>query len=144
MRHNDFRFHFDIRVRWAEVDAQGIVFNPHYLMYADLGVTEYYRAIGMPYPEAFDVSDSDLYTKKSTIEYHAPAHYDDSLKLLVRVSRLGRSSFDFAIEILRGKDAIASVQIVYVNANIEKKQSVPLSEKFRSACKDYEIVAPMQ
>ncbi|MFZ9962089.1 MAG: acyl-CoA thioesterase, partial [Burkholderiales bacterium] len=66
MKKSDFRLVQSIRVRWAEVDAQGIVFNPHYLMYADIGVTEYYRAIGMPYPDAFQVEAEDLFTKKST------------------------------------------------------------------------------
>ena len=55
-----FKFSHQLRVRWSEVDAQGVVFNPHYLTFADIAVTEYYRAIGMPYPAAFDVTVADL------------------------------------------------------------------------------------
>ena len=41
----DFRFSMPLRVRWSEADPQGIVFNGHYLNFADVGVTEYYRAL---------------------------------------------------------------------------------------------------
>ena len=43
MARADFRFSHSLRVRWAEVDKQDIVFNGHYLTYFDVGVTEYYR-----------------------------------------------------------------------------------------------------
>ena len=45
----DFRLHHRLRVRWAEVDLQKIVFNPHYLMYVDTAIADYWRAIALPY-----------------------------------------------------------------------------------------------
>ena len=122
MSNESFRFSHHIRVRWSEVDAQGIVFNPHYLTFADIGITEYYRAIWMSYPDAFDVSVADLYAKKTQIEYHAAARYDEVLELFVRVSRLGRSSFDFHIEVMSTEKSIATVQMTYVHANFEKQE----------------------
>jgi acyl-CoA thioester hydrolase len=142
MVNEDFRFSHQIRVRWSEVDAQGVVFNPHYLTFADIGITEYYRAIGMSYPDAFDVAVADLYAKKTQIEYHAAARYDEVLELFVRVSRLGRSSFDFDIEVTRAEKSIATVQLTYVHANLEKQQSVPLTQQFRNACIAFEKVPP--
>ena len=49
----DFRHRMPLRVRWAEVDKQAVVFNAHYLLYCDVCVTEYWRAIGMHYPDDF-------------------------------------------------------------------------------------------
>jgi acyl-CoA thioester hydrolase len=43
-----FRFFHPLRVRWAEVDPQSIVFNGHYLTYADVAITEYFRARASP------------------------------------------------------------------------------------------------
>ena len=42
-----------LRVRWAEVDMQKIVFNGHYLTYIDTAVAEYWREIGLPYPQGY-------------------------------------------------------------------------------------------
>ena len=48
----DFRFVHRLRVRWAEVDAQKVVFNGHYLTYLDVAISDYWRAVGLPYPDA--------------------------------------------------------------------------------------------
>jgi hypothetical protein len=48
----DFRFFHRLRVRWAEVDMQKIVFNAHYLMYFDTAIADYWRALALPYEEA--------------------------------------------------------------------------------------------
>ena len=45
----DFRFFHRLRVRWAEVDMQKIVFNAHYLMYFDTAISDYWRALALPY-----------------------------------------------------------------------------------------------
>ena len=50
MARSDFRFTHSLRVRWSEVDRQGIVFNGNYLNYFDVAMGEYWRALGFPYP----------------------------------------------------------------------------------------------
>lgn len=138
----DFRFSHSLRVRWAEVDKQDIVFNGHYLTYFDVGVTEYYRAIGKPYPDAILAEGSDLYAKKAEIEYHASAVFDDIIDVCVRVSRIGRSSFEFAIELYREDELLVSGSLIYVNANPETRKSVPLPETLTSAFRDFESTSP--
>jgi len=53
MRRDDFTFLHPLRVRWAEVDRQDVVFNANYFLYFDVAVAEYWRAIGIPYPEGY-------------------------------------------------------------------------------------------
>ena len=53
LKKSDFRFFHRLRVRWAEVDMQKIVFNAHYLMYFDTAIADYWRAIGLAYPEGY-------------------------------------------------------------------------------------------
>lgn len=142
MARNDFRFSHTLRVRWAEVDKQDIVFNGHYLTYFDVGVTEYYRAIGKPYPDAILAEGSDLYAKKAEIEYHASAEYDDMIDVCVRVCRIGRSSFEFAIELYRGNDLLVTGALIYVNADPGTRKSAPLPETLKKAFRDFESLSP--
>jgi acyl-CoA thioester hydrolase len=142
MARADFRFSHSLRVRWAEVDKQDIVFNGHYLTYFDVGVTEYYRAIGKPYPDAILAEGSDLYAKKAEIEYHASAVYDDIIDVCVRVSRIGRSSFVFSIELYREDELLVSGSLIYVNANPETRKSAPLPETLTGAFRDFESLSP--
>lgn len=121
-----------LRVRWAEADMQGIVFNGHYLTYADVGLTEYLRAIGMPPPVWSIGSGAELYAVKSIVEYHGPAVFDDVLDVRVRVGRIGRSSLQFLIEIHRAEPApaqhLTSIELIYVTANPETRKSVPVPQ----------------
>ncbi len=142
MARSDFTFSHRLRVRWAEVDRQGIVFNGHYLTYFDVGFTEYFRAIGYPYPDALLAHGSDVFAKKAALEYHAPAQYDDELDLLVRVARIGRSSMQFLIEIHRGDTLLISGEIVYVNADPAARKAAPVPAFLREAIGRFERVAP--
>ncbi len=142
MARADFRFVHTLRVRWAEVDKQGIVFNGHYLTYFDVGVTEYYRAIGRPYPDAIVSEDSDLYAKRIEIEYHNSAEYDDLIDVCVRVARIGRSSFGFQIELYRGDELLVSGMLIYVNANPATRKATPLPDSLTNVFRDYESLPP--
>ena len=112
-----FRFFHMLRVRWAEVDRQDIVFNGHYLTYFDVAITEYWRAIGVPYPAITERWGSDLFVVKASVEYHAPAHYDDVLDVGVRVARIGTSSMTFILGIFRGDHHLIGGEVIYVNAD---------------------------
>lgn len=133
-----FRLVHRLRVRWAEVDSQGIVFNGNYLLYFDIGITEYWRAIGCPYPEGLTAHGSDLFVRKATVEYHAPARYDELLDLCVRVESIGRSSIRFAVEIFRGDTGLASGELVYVNADPQARTAAPVPAFLRQAIATYE------
>jgi acyl-CoA thioester hydrolase len=133
-----------MRVRWAEVDKQGIVFNGHYLMYFDVAITEYYRALGYPYPEGLAQHGTDLYVKKAEVEYHASAGYDDEIDVCARVARLGRSSFEFQLEIYRANQILVGGKVIYVNAEPETRKSALLPEFLRTAIKGFEHTVPSE
>ena len=84
MHRSDFRCVHRLRVRWAEVDMQKIVFNAHYLMYIDTAVSDYWRALALPYEEAFAQLGGELYVKKASVEFHASARLDDVLDIGMR------------------------------------------------------------
>jgi acyl-CoA thioester hydrolase len=142
MPRSDFSFAHRLRVRWAEVDRQGIVFNGNYLLYFDVGITEYWRAIGCPYPDALLSHGCDMFVKKAGVEYHAPAGYDDVLEVCARVARVGRSSLRFLLEIHRGAEHLVSGEIVYVNGDPATRKSAPLPQFLREAILQFERTRP--
>jgi acyl-CoA thioester hydrolase len=144
MTRTAFRMLHPLRVRWAEVDRQGVVFNAHYLMYCDVAVTEYWRAVGCPYPSAFLERGVDTFVVKATLEYHRPARFDDALDVLVRVARIGRSSLRVLFEIHRGEEHLVSGDLVYVVAAVETNASTPVPPFLREAILGYETTPPEQ
>ena len=139
---SDFAFSHPLRVRWAEVDRQGIVFNGHYLTYFDVGITEYWRAIGYPYPGALLEQGNDTFAVKAAIEYKAPAQYDDLLDVRVRVGRIGRTSLQFMLQIDRGETQLVSGELIYVNADADTRKPAPVPAFLREAIARFERVPP--
>ena len=144
MPRGDFVCTHRLRVRWAEVDMQKIVFNGHYLTYIDTANAEYWRAIGLPYPQGYvERFASDVYLRKATVEYLGSARYDDELQVLCRVAKLGRSSMTFLFEIYRAQEEqpLVTAELVYVNADAAM-QAAPLPEELRERVRRYETTAP--
>ena len=81
----DFTFTHPLRVRWAECDPQGIVFNVNYFLYFDVGMTEYFRALGYS-----GETMEEFFTVHAEADYKAPAKFDDELEIAARAARLGR------------------------------------------------------
>ena len=133
----------NLRVRWAEVDMQKIVFNGHYLTYIDTAIADYWREIGLPYPEGYvERFGNDIYLRKATLEDLGSARYDDALAVCCRVARLGRSSMTFQFEIYRQAEVLITAELVYVNADPSTMKAAPLPEDLRARVLRYERVAP--
>lgn len=141
-RRNQFRFFHRLRVRWAEVDMQKIVFNAHYLMYFDTAVTDYWRALSLPYVEAMQLLDGDLFVVKATVEFHASARMDDQIEVAMRCARIGRSSLVFHGAIFRGEEHLISGELVYVFADPATQRSRPVPDALRALLEGYEAGEP--
>jgi YbgC/YbaW family acyl-CoA thioester hydrolase len=143
MKRQDFRFFHRLRVRWAEVDMQKIVFNAHYLMYFDTAVTDYWRALALPYEEAMHQLGGDLYVKKASVEFHASARHDDQLDVAMKCSRIGNSSMVFTGAIFRGDQLLITSELIYVFADPVTQTSRPVPESLRRILTAYEAGEPM-
>jgi acyl-CoA thioester hydrolase len=111
----DFNFNHKLRVRFGETDLQGIVFNGNYLTYYDVAWTEYFRALGLDYKTMIETG-LDTVLARTTMEFKAPAYFDEILEIHVRVSGVGNTSLTFEFEIYReGEDVlIGSASSLYV------------------------------
>jgi YbgC/YbaW family acyl-CoA thioester hydrolase len=143
MKRQDFRFFHRLRVRWAEVDMQKIVFNAHYLMYFDTAVADYWRALALPYEEAMHQLGGDLYVKKATVEFSASARMDDRLDVALKCGRIGNSSMAFTGAIFRGDELLITCELVYVFADPATQTSRPVPPALRSILTGYEAGEPM-
>jgi YbgC/YbaW family acyl-CoA thioester hydrolase len=143
MQRSDFRCFHCLRVRWAEVDMQKIVFNGHYLMYIDTAMSDYWRALALPYEASMQALGGDMYVKKATLEYHASARLDDTLDVGLRCARVGNSSSLFQAGIFSGDQLLVSGELVYVFADPATQTSRPVPDSLRSIFEGFEAGAAM-
>ena len=121
-----FRFRF--RVRYAECDAQSVVFNARYADYVDISVNEYIRTLFGDYQRLLD-QDLDIQVVSLNMNYRAPAKFDDVLEARISAGRIGNTSFTLHLDFVRfGDDVkVAEAEIVYVmiKPSAMQKQAVP-------------------
>ena len=126
-------FRYYLRVRYSECDSQKVVFNGRYGEYVDLAVTEYMRALGLTSGGMF--TEFDYQVVKQTIEWRAPARFDDVFEISVQTKHLGNTSFTLLAEFkIAGREQITtSVETIYVNVDPKTLTKMPLAENVRAA-----------
>jgi acyl-CoA thioester hydrolase len=134
-----FRYAAYTRVGFSETDAQGVVYYGRYMPYFDLARTEYHRHLGR-----VDTGGREFVMRASTVEYHAPARFDDLLEVFVRVEHIGRSSvtFDHAayrIEEEGGDDMLmVTAKQTLVLVDLDDRKPVPVPDAYRERIASFE------
>jgi acyl-CoA thioester hydrolase len=93
-----------LRVRYAETDKMGVVYHANYLIWFEIGRTEFCRARGFSYRDMEENEDAFLVVVESYCRYKAPAYYDDVLMVRTHITELRRRSLRFGYEIVRESD----------------------------------------
>ena len=135
---SDFRFSERLRVRWAEIDSQKIVFNGHYLMYFDTAMAGYWRALAMPYAQTLEQLCGDLFVRKASVDYLGSARYDDVLDIGLRCGRIGSSSMRFSGAAFRADRLLVSCELVYVFADPHTQSPKPVPAELRALIEAFE------
>ncbi len=140
---SNFRHFERLRVRWAEIDAQQIVFNGHYLMYFDTAISGWWRGMALPYAATMAALQGDFFVRKSNLEYHASARLDDLIDVGVRLARFGNSSMLLQCAVFRGDQLLVEGELVYVFADPASQTSRPVPQAFRDVVLAFEAGEPM-
>jgi acyl-CoA thioester hydrolase len=130
-----FKYSALTRVWFSDTDAQGVVYYGRYLPYFDHARTEYHRHLGWARLEG-----AEFVMRASSVEYHAPARFDDLVECFVRVSRIGRSSVTYEVAALELPDQTLMVTgtQTLVLIDRETRQPVEIPENVRGPIREFE------
>lgn len=130
-----FKYSALARVWFSDTDAQGVVYYGRYLPYFDHARTEYHRHLG-----PVDFGLNEFVARASTVEYHAPARFDDLLEIFVRLARIGRSSTTYEMAAYRMADdalmVTASQTLVLVD--VEARLAAEIPADYRELLRGFE------
>ncbi|MGI9498655.1 MAG: acyl-CoA thioesterase [Geminicoccaceae bacterium] len=123
-------FRYSLKVRYSEIDQQGIVYNAHYLTYFDIGVHEFFHSLPYDYTAIAKGTGQDFNMVKGLVEYRRPLRLDETFAVEVDVRRVGRSSLTFALalQVDDEEEPRAAGEIVSVHADQASNRSRPLPE----------------
>jgi acyl-CoA thioester hydrolase len=120
-----------IRVRYAEVDGQGVVFNAHWLTYFDDACTRFMESLG--FGSDFWVSEFDVMLVKATLEWSASAGFDQWIDVAVAPQRIGTKSFDLRYTASVDGATACVGTITYVAITPGTNTSVEIPDNVREA-----------
>jgi acyl-CoA thioester hydrolase len=131
MARADFAFHHSFRVRWAEVDPQGIVFNARYLEYADVAISEYWRLVD--WKSHHPAAPLEFNIRKATVLFEAPIKPDELISVMARTAAVGRTSMTQLVEIHGSNEANtddlrATIELVSVHVDLTTHRPVALPD----------------
>ena len=125
--------HVDFRVRYAETDQMGIVYHSHYLVWCEVGRTDYIRRIGMPYAE-LERQGMRLAVSDATLRFHSPARYDNLVRVDTCVKHVRSRTLEFDYRITNAdtgaKLVVASTTLISLDT---EGRITTLSDEFREA-----------
>jgi acyl-CoA thioester hydrolase len=136
-RKRPFKYSALARVWFSDTDAQGIVYYGRYLPYFDHARVEYHRHLGM---SGIGRGGAEFVMRASTVEYHAPARFDDLLEIFVRLRRIGRTSATYECAAYRMDDDALTVtaEQTLVLVDLEQRRARQIPDDFRKRMRDFE------
>jgi len=129
-------FRYYLRVRYIECDAQKVVFNSRYSEYVDVGINEFLRSAGVL--GEFISGPLDFQLVKQTVEWKAPARFDQVLELRIAATRLGTTSFTIGTEFrVAGEErVIVTAETIYVLVDAKTLTKLVLPDAIRIALQE--------
>ncbi len=136
-RRPPFRFSALARVWFSDTDAQGVVYYGRYLPYFDHARFEYHRHLGL---EGSRTGEREFVMRALSVEYEAPARFDDLIEVFVRTTRIGRTSVTTELEAYRVVDEVlmcrSSQTVVLID--VATRRPTPIPESYRAAVEAFE------
>ncbi len=125
-------FSHELRVRYGECDAQGIVFNANFLAYVDVVLTEIWRETMGSYDLLLETG-VDTVVGEANMRFLAPSRFDDLLTVEGGFDGLGTTSTTLKLWFRRDEDLLVEADIRYVFVDLEKWEKAPIPDKVREA-----------
>ena len=99
-------------VRYVECDQQGVVFNAHYLTWADEASNHWWAAHGLPWDDVAELCQPVV--KASTLEWTSSARWGDTVTVDADTEKIGRTSVTVRFTISVGERVCCVVRNTYV------------------------------
>jgi len=134
-----FKYSAWTRVGFSDTDAQGIVYYGRYLPYFDLARVEYHRKLGLL---GMDIGEEgeEFVMRALTVDYLAPAVFDDLIEIYVRTARIGGTSATYELAAYRARDELLLVKATQtlVLVDLDERKAVPIPGSYKEAIRAFE------
>jgi acyl-CoA thioester hydrolase len=132
-----FKYAAFTRVGFSDTDAQGIVYYGRYLPYFDVARVEYHRHLELLESA---MMDDQFVMRASSVEYFAPARFDDLIEIFIRLKRIGRTSATYECAAFQVEEDVLMVtaEQTLVLVDLAERRARPIPDWYRERIRDFE------
>ena len=129
-----FAFSTPIKVRYAEIDGQKVVFNSRYLEYADVAISEFWDWTGIAAALGSVWAETEFHVRHTEIDYLKPFVFGDTIEAFVTISRIGTTSLTQRFELCQADTGTLHtvIEMVAVNVHLPSGKPVPIGPAMRA------------
>ena len=130
---SDFRVFWETRIRYYELDPQGIMHNANYLAFYDQAVVEYFRDLEYDYEKEIEETNKDFHTVQVIVQYNKPLYFDDEIEIGLKIKDVGNTSMTWIMAMfIKGTGELASAsEIVHVYTDMKTSKPTTITDDLK-------------
>ena len=130
---SDFTVFWETRIRYYELDPQGIMHNANYLAFYDQAVVEYFRDLDYDYEKEIEETNKDFHTVQDIVQYNKPLYFDDEIEIGLKIKDVGNTSMTWIMAMfIKGTGELASAsEIVHVYTDMKTSKPTTITDDLK-------------
>ena len=130
---SDFTVFWETRIRYYELDPQGIMHNANYLAFYDQAVVEYFRDLDYDYEKEIKETNKDFHTVQAIVQYNKPLYFDDEIEIGLKIKDVGNTSMTWIMAMfIKGTGELASAsEIVHVYTDMKTSKPTTITDDLK-------------
>ena len=130
---SDFTVFWETRIRYYELDPQGIMHNANYLAFYDQAVVEYFRHLDYDYEKEIEETNKDFHTVQVVVQYNKPLYFDDEIEIGLKIKDVGNTSMTWIMGMfIKGTGELASAsEIVHVYTDMKTSKPTTITDDLK-------------
>ncbi len=133
LKKSDFKVFWETRIRYYELDPQGIMHNANYLAFYDQAVVEYFRDLDYDYEKEIRTTNKDFHTVQVVVQYNRPLYFDDEIEIGLKIKEVGNTSMTWIMGIFMKKtgELASASEIVHVYTDMKTSKPTTITDELK-------------
>ena len=133
LKKSDFKVFWETRIRYYELDPQGIMHNANYLAFYDQAVVEYFRDLDYDYEKEIRTTNKDFHTVQVVVQYNRPLYFDDEIEIGLKIKEVGNTSMTWIMGIFMKKtgELASASEIVHVYTDMKTSKPTTITDDLK-------------
>jgi len=133
LKKSDFKVFWETRIRYYELDPQGIMHNANYLAFYDQAVAEYFRDLDYDYEKEIRNTNKDFHTVQVVVQYNKPLYFDDEIEIGLKIKEVGNTSMTWVMGMFMKKttELASASEIVHVYTDMKTGKPTTITDDLK-------------